>query len=333
MTSRVPGVRLYFNGKRNFYLRNGEAITPTEDFIKNFPVIPLDGILRSKSGKSFDEIITSIQKGEGWEDFVFCAVDLPNHHHYKLEERIELLRDTIASLSPNLEAVKYELCQNQNQLTSTRADSIILRKPKSFYNDQGSYFEWQAFEEDEALVFDSSEEVLKCKLYVTWIIAYANLTVRSNNTEITLKKPNVDVPIGSVVTFRSSSSTSETKFDRLRRDLKWNQLLLQRRTIPYYVSYGKANQPMPKCRGCKAPLPKHLLRVLTDVTFRPIGCGPYQGKASFCLSSSCVQIATSTQQKLGVQLPHFDGRVLYDPQLITKEASLPDVEGILWNSL
>jgi hypothetical protein len=114
--------------------------------------------------------------------------------------------------------------------------------------------------------------------------------------------------IGSVVQVRyqehnEDSTPAFVSFRWSRPDLTWEMVCNSKSVIQYKMATGKQS-PLPKCRGCKRQIPKAELRVQTSVTFKPPGSGPYQGNLSFCVNTTCIEMAIREYAARGFALPY-----------------------------
>jgi len=127
----------FFGLAGNFLTTEGqECIVPTW-FYKNLPGVPLEGCFYSTSN------ITDINSlsEDNWKEISFKIYDLP-FLVQPIEKRIEYLRNLNLS-EKNNHVVPYIKCEGNShalqvleKMTKEKADGIILRKPKSFYEQK-----------------------------------------------------------------------------------------------------------------------------------------------------------------------------------------------------
>lgn len=98
----------------------------------------------SESPDASQELIRN-NSTETWMKFSFYAIDLPLHHHLKFEERMELAQHSISPDIKHMRMIELVKCKNIEHLSSILSTHkvVMLTKPRSFYLEPDTFFEYQ----------------------------------------------------------------------------------------------------------------------------------------------------------------------------------------------
>ncbi|WP_372880152.1 DNA ligase [Psychromonas sp.] len=142
VSEKLDGVRAYWNGQQ-LISKQGNIFHAPDWFIKDFPIIPLDGELWI--GRNQFEKVSSITRKQNatdqeWQQVSFMIFDMPGSYaHFTarlavLEKLIEL------SDSPYLKLIKQQQLQSNEQLQSLLeevlaqgGEGLMLHKADAYY--------------------------------------------------------------------------------------------------------------------------------------------------------------------------------------------------------
>jgi len=344
VSEKLDGIRAFWDGKKSFLLCNGHAgkkLSTPQWFIKSFPDIPLDGHLWIGASGSFPKQLANVcdweETNEQWKQVKYRVFDT-THSQLKFEERIDMLYSKVGLNHPIIKlAGLWKSKGNQHLLdeleelsqSSPSLNAIVIKEPKSFYygnsNFHSSFQKLERFPEGEAIVVGVEESTgkLLCKWpnEKTFSVSHRSKSASSLPT-----------PIGSVITYRSSSSIglrstlSPPKYAFLlyhREDLTMSALWSK--WIPYQLACGSRSVVV-KCRGChRGIIERSELRIQVFATFAAPHSGPHPGQHNLCLNVKCIEKAIERNR----HYPFFDGKV-YVSEKIALSQDLPVLEGIQW---
>ena len=141
MSEKYDGLRAYWDGER-LWSRNGNLVHVPDYFLAEMPRdVALDGELWIGHGK-FEEtmsIVRSETPDDRWHGIRYMVFDAPNAEG-TFEQRMEVLRATIAEGNRFVRLVRQERCQGTAHLRAEcdrvireGGEGLMLRRPESAY--------------------------------------------------------------------------------------------------------------------------------------------------------------------------------------------------------
>jgi DNA ligase-1 len=234
MSEKYDGLRAYWDGER-LWSRNGNLIHAPDYLVAALPRdVPLDGELWIGHGK-FEEtmsIVRSETPGEGWKRIRYMVFDAPKAGG-TFEERMELLRATVAEGNGFVRIVAQQRCEGIAQLRAEcdrvireGGEGLMLRRPGSSYEAgrSATLLKVKPYDDAEATVIAHQPGKGKFvgKLGALRVRADdgREFSIGSGLTEAEREAPP---PVGTVVTYRYRGLTAKglprfPSYVRVRRD-------------------------------------------------------------------------------------------------------------------
>lgn len=234
MSEKLDGVRAYWDGKQ-FLSRQGNLYHAPDWFLEKLPPIPLDGELWLDR-KAFQRTVSIVRrqdKSDLWREISYVVFDAPGLAA-AFEERLELLRDTVAaSRIKHLQLLTQEQCRDTQHLREELArieafggEGLMLRQPGSRYEVGRSttLLKVKTFHDAEARVLEHlpGEGRHKGRLGAL-AVELPDGTKFSVGTGLSDAERNNPPPVGSVITFRYQELSDRgvprfPSYVRIRRD-------------------------------------------------------------------------------------------------------------------
>lgn len=214
MSEKLDGIRSIWDGK-NLYSRNNNQFYPPEDFIKNFPKdFVFDGELFLERN-SFSETVSIVKKKEahdGWLKIKYIVFDAP-FEKGTLSERLKRAEEKIKeSNSPYIVFHGQEICKGREELekkmdeiVGKKGEGIIVRDPKSIYENRRSdrMLKVKRFHDAEATVIGHIKGEGRCSGMLGALLVKNDQGIEFKiGTGFDNKQRMKPPKIGSVVTYR-----------------------------------------------------------------------------------------------------------------------------------
>jgi DNA ligase-1 len=144
VSEKLDGVRGYWNGQQ-LLTRNGNALSPPQWFIENWPNTAMDGELWSARGE-FEQISACIRSttsnGQCWRKLKLIIFDLPDQT-VNFTDRITLMGKIVAAThSPYLEMIKQQklgstksLYRLLNKIVNNNGEGLMLHLASAHYKN------------------------------------------------------------------------------------------------------------------------------------------------------------------------------------------------------